>query len=307
LPLILLAGILTAGSGGPAPRWRRAATIAGLSLTVILILWLVRWLFIAPPAQDVVAFASPRAWRNIAGLVGRCLSLPRLGTVPLLTAPVFWMTATGVALLIAVALRDPHSRRTIWTAVVTMSAAFLPFIALPGYSDRFAYLASAGFVLVAAAGLQGAGNDHRLRWFAGSIAVVLAVMWCLTLLVVAGQWMRAGQITTRIASEVREVAGAARAPRLRFYCIPDFYGGAPVYLTYFERDIGDALGPGPRSIERRHDGDRVDPAQALKGLGARDLAFRWNQAAWQLERLPPARDIGSGGTICPEVPEVPRP
>jgi hypothetical protein len=156
-----------------------------------------------------------------------------------------------------------------------------------------------------AAPREGAPAGRRV--VAAAALAVLTITWTRVLVVAARQWDAAGRITTTIHAQLRADAAARSARGLHFFCVPDFYGTATVYLTYFEEHVRDAVGAQVDVIRHREDGPRSmgdPPARPAAG----ERAYRWDQAAWRLEPVAPPRD-GSpdAGAICPPVPEVVRP
>jgi hypothetical protein len=294
LPVLIVAVLLVAGDGTVGQRlvaaWRQSRPVWAATAAVLVL----RWLLLVAPASDVHAFLSPRAVINGAGAVGRWLALPRGPAGPLLLAPVVVLSALASGGLLWVGCRRPETRRALLAGGALAAVALVPFLPLPGYSDRFNYLPSAGFVIALAAAF---GVTERGRRAAAiGLAIILSVVWVRTLLVTATQWETAGRIATALRAQLQEAADLRGARRVTFFCVPDFYGTATLYLTYFEQDVRDALAGAAPEIARRRDGVQVSAEQVLADAPAGDLAYRWNSAAWRLERL---------DALAPEVRQAP--
>jgi hypothetical protein len=274
VPAIAFGLALSLGTSERGKDWKAIALTVLPAVAVAAAYLVMRMFWVSALSNDTAMLSPGRAIRNVAGLIARMLAMPRLDHAPL---PWSW------PFLISAAIAIPAIARVIWnartrtlgiTALALVFVSYLPYVFLPGYSDRFAYLASVWFVMAMAAGL-----DSLWRWRRDAAliaAVVLCVTWGVQLRTAGQQWRTAGEIAREIRVQAKTLLPApATGATLRFLCIPDFHGTALVYLTYFERAIQDAYG--------RTD---IQPRRAIDGHPS-DPLFWWDGAARRLQAIEP--------------------
>lgn len=260
----------------------------------------LRWLLLSSAASEASAYGGGRVVRNGLAVVSRLLAMPRLGHAPIVGSVTFWASACLALLTIVAGLWSSSSRRIVLWALAFAGLAYLPFIALPGYSDRFLYLTSAGFVIAVAAGAwewwQRGG-----AWRA-SMAIVLSVvagLWSAQLVRAGGQWMEAGALAESLAAQLRrELPAPPVGARLGFLCVPEFHGTAYVYYTYFEAEM-------VRTLRRPDVAITKFPRGTSEGTARVDYLFRWLDRERRLElvRRPGDAPIGEASEALACQPE----
>jgi hypothetical protein len=282
-----IAFVLVLGTSERGKDWKTSALTVLPAVAVAAAYLVMRMFWVSAVSNDTAMLSTGRAIRNVAGLVARLLAMPRLEHTPLVWSWPFLISAAIAIPAIAILLRDARTRMLGITAIALAFVSYLPYVLLPGYSDRFAYLASVWFAIAVAVGLDSLWRherDHRIARPAVVLAAALLfVTWGVQLREAGRQWWTAGAIARDIRSQATTLLPApAAGAALRFLCVPDFHGTALVYLTYFDRAIQDAYG-------------RADLHPLRVGIGpggidgrASDALFWWDGAARRLQLIEPA-------------------
>lgn len=252
---------------------------------------------------------------NVGTLVSRLLNADDAPFGPLLSLRTASSVATAVLAGIATwgVARCRDTRGLALGALALATVAFAPAVVGPGYTDRLTYLTLAGIAGFLAIGLTAAWP--RLP-SAGRIALVFGIFatlvcWGTRYRALGSDWQHAGVISESLLDQLvaLEPTPAPRA-QLHFVDIPDTFGAAHVYLTYFHHSV--------RHRYRRDDLVIVthlgEPISAIVATLTASTAkntddpsevslFRWDE---QTERLLPLwRKAPSARAGCPNPTATP--
>jgi hypothetical protein len=283
LPLaaFLLLASTAAGTSehGIRHRWKDAAILAAPVIAVTAAYFVMRWMWVSPLDSDLTGVSARSVLHNAMGLGARLLAMPRLDKAILPWSWPFLISLVVATVTIAHGLWRAHTRPVVALGLALLVIGYLPFVALSGYSDRFAYIASAWFVIAMAAG---AGSFWPIR-SAGArmsqvvVSVLLAaacLTWAVQLRAAGKQWWEAGQIARGILDQTRTIApDPPVGARLRFLCVPSLHGTALVFITYLEQAVQDAYGRLDLQPERVM---ATDPRAFLLTAAPAAWTFYWN-------------------------------
>lgn len=178
------------------------------------------------------------------------------------------------------------------------AAGLLPFITAGGYSDRFVYFASlAPVLLLTLAVMPLRAIDVRRAAAAGLVLVVVSGLWGRQLRLLAGDWVRAGQIATDVLERFASAASRLDpSSEIYVFDVPTFFGEALVFPTYFFLAAQQQVGRPSLPIHERgssHVGGAI--ARALAAKRPIDVVLRWDVELgdWTL-----VGDLGPG-TLSP--------
>lgn len=288
LPLaVTIVGVLAANDVGRSA-WARALRTAMPYAAAVAAYLAIRWIAISDVGAEGAAFGLGRLWHNLLSVAGRLLAIPRNGHSPVFVSVTLWVSAALAVLTLWHALVSRPSRRVAIGGLFLCAVAYLPFVALAGYADRFAYLASLGFILAIAVGAERA--MARNGWAARLMTIVLAatvVLWSRQLVRAGEQWQEAGRIVESFSGQLRTFKGELPfAAKVTFFCVPDFHGTAYVYYTYFAEEMQRATGRPDLKVTRMADPSLLTVRDAVKAAESGQVfAFRWSERARRLELL----------------------
>jgi hypothetical protein len=222
---------------------------------------------------------------NLRSLIVHALALP-MGRYAWIATLATSVALTGVG--IRMAARRPCLQPAGSFAVAFGLLTFMPFIALSGYAERFAYLSSAMVPMLIGIGVAGTLRTTRSRSARGALAiagVVLAAGWSLQLVRAAKDWKTAGEIARSVLTQtVAQLPHPPTGARLRFVNVPDRHGVAYVFVTYFEYAVEQTYGRKDLAITRGA-AARID--DAAPGAARGEFVFVWDAAAFRLRLLDP--------------------
>jgi hypothetical protein len=154
--------------------------------------------FVSPAAFDPAALLPGAAWLFIAGL----------------------LQAGGMYLL----WRGGTSKRF---SVIWMIVTLIPVLFLSGNADRYAYLPSVGFALLAAGLL--AEVFRQSRWMIAAVIFVLIIQGGVTQIHLA-DWLRASQSVRQIVADIKSTCPSfGEDDEVWYAALPDAYNGAYVF------------------------------------------------------------------------------
>jgi hypothetical protein len=278
---------------------RRAAPYAAALAAYLA----VRWLAVSSPAGDFALHApgaagedfARRAWTNVSAFATRLLG--RGVGLTIAQSRTFWVTSAVTAACAAAAWRSDRARRVMATGAAIVACAFAPFVTYVGYTDRFAYLAAAGFAMLVGAGAGELVGQHRLgtggaprqvrrgrfdtrgaarALCAGALAFMLLLL-ARQLRLAGAQWFEAGALAQSIVDQLAALEPSpAPGAVLRVSDLPFSHGAAYVYITYFDEAVRRRYG----RVDLRVVVSPPAPPSAAAGPGA----FVWRPATRTLDR-----------------------
>jgi hypothetical protein len=309
LPVALLPVVaLRAGERGG----RTAAALRDLlPFAVVLVAYLLfRWAVLTSAASDLNAYTTDRPFRNALAVSARLLTVTRETAWPAWT-PVVTTLVTLLALFAAWSHR--RLRATLLIGLAIGVVFYLPFVAAERYVDRFAYLTSAGFVMVLTAGVVASlprgsprPGDRGVVSLGGSeeagqadsparghrvgrvglvlVVCLMVVLWTAELRRAGQEWFEAGELVETIVQQLLDLEpDPAPHATMTFFRIPATHGQAWVYLTYFEHEVRRRYGRELRVVNHPDPGDDAIAA-AIEAAGAGGYVFWWDRAERRLNR-----------------------
>lgn len=277
LPVLLGVAVLSR----PAP-WRRSVACVTTSVLLCVMYLVYRGLVVGQTGVEITAGHSLRAGQYKL-LAARLFALPLLPDGFQWSAPAFWATVALVALLL-VATRRARKETTegaapmLAIAAVWSTVAFIPFLPLDGFTDRFAFLPTIGFATAAGVALDtGLSVAAPRAWRVAllTLSLATAVTWATQLRSRADDWSRAGALAEVVLSEsVRLWPNPPPAAVIHAFGIPNSYRSAAVFPTYFERALRQRYGRTDLLIVQ-HKGPRTGLCREFSELPPESITVFW--------------------------------
>lgn len=235
---------------------------------------------------DNLGTLAARLLNGDDALFGPLLSLRTATTVA--AAIVAGFAAWGIA-------RGRDARGLALGALALAAVAFAPAVVGPGYVDRLTYLTLAGIAGFLALGSTAAwlrlSSAGRIALTFGILAAL--VCWGARYRALGSDWQHAGAISESLLEQLvaLEPAPAPRA-QLHFVDMPDTFGAAHVFLTYFHHSVRHRYGRDDLEIVTHP--DKPIPAivatlTAASGKNTNDPSevslFRWDAYTERLSLL----------------------
>jgi hypothetical protein len=229
LPLVAFLYGLSANWDDPK-RLRRALGAALPAAAALAIYLGLRWVFVSDlpsDARQLVAASAglrfdPRARlaRNGASLLLRLFACGSCPIRPFYTSRTFWLTSVLFLLAIWHGRRAKGVGPGLLFGIGVTLAGYAPFAVYVGYTDRFAYLASVGFIIalaavvIAAIGETWAANRWRAALI-GMLTVACGVLWLRQLTFTGEYWREAGRLADTLLAKLVQVVPDPPAGRGR--------------------------------------------------------------------------------------------
>lgn len=288
LPIAIFAIAIAASDRVSSATLRKAVLIAAPSAVVVAVYLVLRWGALSDAGSEVDALRPLKVFGNTGALV------ERLGGVGLhrsiASSRTFLAAAALMVLTIPRGRTLPRTRETVVFGAALIGIGFLPFAPLHGFTDRFGYVSSIGFVMAIAAGIWGALRSHRWRRIAvGVLIVATAGGWTRQLILEARDWVEAGHIAATIRREVQSaVPDPEPGSTMWVVNVPKYQGVAYVFPTYFEHAQLLAYGRNDFTVVGHYEEEGFAPAPILmKAAGSHDAVLIWYRGTRQVERVHP--------------------
>jgi hypothetical protein len=139
-------------------------------------------------------------------------------------------------ILLVTLIRTKAGRRFFLVAGLWFLCAYLPFFAVHGYADRFAYLSSAASSAIL--GFAVVSVYSRWKVFGGVTGIALVVFFAFGMEGRIMVWKRAGEITRRIPAEIKQLhPHLPPDATVILVNVPNTYRDAYVFLAGVERAV----------------------------------------------------------------------
>jgi hypothetical protein len=262
-----------------------------------------RWGYLSSFGADLeTAISNQDPWWRRVSVNSALLGLRLLLAHPMPARPMDLaaVVITGsLALLclacLAGARQMPRLRRLAIGAIMLGAVSYLPFFSYLSYTDRFAYLTAAAFAAMLGLGCACAWRAGGARRIAIVLVAACALAsWIQQLHARGAEWMKSGLIAESLLEQLRRLEPAPPdGARFHFFGVPNYYGRAVLFLTYFPYSVHTAYAP-RRIHVMTHDDPVVTPAIVRK-IASLDRAshpeddalrlFNWDPSTERLTRL----------------------